>query len=268
VKDNRYLLFVFTSIVAQLATKRLSFRSRGMRSNNLYLPSLQRESSIFYLFNRKLDDYILKLYEEINIKNSCIISTQSATDLEIKENSIDYIFTDPPFGHNIMYSEISYLWESWLKVFTNNNDEAIINKYQKKELSDYKTLMTNSFSEMYKIIKPNRWMTVVFHNSKAKVWNAIQEAITKAGFIIAQVSILDKKQGSYVQISSAGSVKNDLVINAYKPEKEFEDKFLKNAGEGLEADFVKEQLKHLPTLSAFFPFFFSVHPILQFPGSY
>jgi adenine-specific DNA methylase len=120
----------------------------------------------------------------------------------INNNSVDYIFTDPPFGSNIMYSELNFLWEAWLKVITDNTSEAIINNSQKKGLDEYKELMTNCFQEMYKILKPNRWVTVVFHNSKASVWNAIQDAISKAGFIIVQVTILDKVQGSYKQVSS------------------------------------------------------------------
>ena len=106
-----------------------------------------------------------------------------------------------------MYSELNSLWEFWHKVQTNNKSEAIINNVQLKGLYEYKELMTACFREMYRILKPNRWMTVVFHNSKASVWNAIQDAITKAGFIIAQVTVLDKKQGSFKQVTSAGAVK-------------------------------------------------------------
>lgn len=145
-----------------------------------------------------------------------------------------------------MYSELNFLWEAWLKVFTNNNFEAIINNTQLKYLSEYRDLMTESFKEMYRILKPNRWITVEFHNSKASVWNAIQDALTKAGFIIAQVTVLDKKQGSFKQVTSSGAVKNDLVINAYKPKQHFEELFLKQAGMGLERDFIEQHLNHLP----------------------
>jgi len=164
----------------------------------------------------------------------------------IQSNSIDYIFTDPPFGGNLMYSELNFFWESWLKVFTNNTSEAIVNNTQLKGLSEYKELMTSCFKEMYRILKPNRWITVEFHNSQASVWNAIQDALTKAGFIIAQVTVLDKKQGSFKQVTSAGAVKNDLVINAYKPKQRFEELFLKQAGAGLERDFIEQHLNHLP----------------------
>jgi hypothetical protein len=177
---------------------------------------------------------------------SQIVCNQSSTTINISSNSLDYIFIDPPFGGNLMYSELNFLWESWLKVFTNNTSEAIINKTQNKGLSEYKELMTSSFKEMYRILKPNRWITIEFHNSKAYVWNAIQDALTKAGFIVAQVAILNKQQGSFNQVTAAGAVNNDLVINAYKPKQHFEEMFLKQAGAGLERDFIEQHLNHLP----------------------
>ena len=119
------------------------------------------------------------------------------TDIfNIKENLIDYIFTDPPFGANLNYSELSFIWEAWLKVITNNETEAIVNNVQGKGLVEYQSLMTQCFKEYYRVLKPNRWMTVEFSNSKNSVWNAIQESLIRAGFIIADVRVLDKKQGS------------------------------------------------------------------------
>jgi DNA modification methylase len=242
-KNNKILLTAILPRASRMH-KWKKGQTTGIVTGTLYIPSLVYEYNINKMF-RERPRYTTGLcLPELN--NDTYVSTNSIEDIPINSNSIDYIFTDPPFGDNLMYSELNFIWESWLKVFTNNETEAIVNSSQNKNLDDYTSLMTQGFKEMYRILKPNRWMTVVFHNSKAKVWNAIQESITRAGFIIAQVSTLDKKQGSFKQVTSAGAVKNDLVINAYKPKKEFEDKFLKNAGEGLEADFVKEQLKHLP----------------------
>ena len=57
---------------------------------------------------------------------------------------------------------------------------------------------------------------------------------------------MDKKQGSFKQVTSAGAVKNDLVINAYKPRAGFSNKFGAQAGRGLEAEFVRQHLEQLP----------------------
>jgi DNA modification methylase/transcription elongation factor Elf1 len=217
-------------------------------SGTLYIPQLPSEANIIDVFEHKIK-MLLGFLEYRNIQ-ACnyAISTQSTTNINnITKNSIDYIFTDPPFGDNLMYSELNFLWEAWLKVKTNNKSEAVVNKTQNKELIEYHALMYKSFKEYYRVLKPNRWITVEFHNSKSSVWNAIQDALTKAGFVVANVAILDKKQGSFKQVTSAGTVKNDLVISAYKPKNSFQTKFLEFAGEGMEEEFIRMHLSHLPT---------------------
>lgn len=211
----------------------------------LYVGPKKSEVSPWYAFTGKIRQ-VSKAASLLTNSTKVIVSTCSTTAQQLPPNSIDYIFTDPPFGSNIGYSDLNFIWESWLKVWTNTISEAVINQTQQKELDEYHDLMVNCFRQMYSALKPGRWITVVFHNSKASVWNAIQEALAKAGFIVAQVVTLDKKQKTKVQMTSTSSVKNDLVINAYKPYEGFEKKFISFAGRGLEADFVKGHLQQLP----------------------
>jgi len=219
-------------------------------SGTLYVASQVVEVTPRYILEGKISrlSSMLKKYFEFSKRvGHVLISTQSATDLSnIPVSSVDYIFTDPPFGGNLMYSELNFPYESWLKVFTNPEQEAIINATQQKGLPEYRALMLASFREMHRILKPNRWITVEFHNSRADVWNAIQESLAKAGFVIAQVAILDKKQGTFKQVTAAGAVKNDLIINAYKPKESFAKAFLEKAGYGLEGIFIEQHLEKLP----------------------
>lgn len=216
-------------------------------TGTLYIPSISTEISILESIKNRSSS-ILKMESEKNriIKdNDFFISTNSSTSLSIPDNSIDYVFTDPPFGDNKMYSELNFLSEAWIKVKTNNSKEAIVNKVQNKSEDDYKALMLETFKEYYRVLKPKRWITIEFNNSKSAIWNLIQECILKSGFIIAQVSVLDKKQGSFKQVTSANSVKSDLVISAFKPQESFIST-VKSNGDGLEMNFVEEFLINLP----------------------
>jgi hypothetical protein len=79
------------------------------------------------------------------------------------------------------------------------------------------------------------------------IWNAIQESIQRAGLVIADVRTLDKKQGTFKQYTTAGAVKQDLVITAYKPDGELESRFVTEAGTEQGAwDFIRTHLKQLP----------------------
>jgi predicted methyltransferase len=176
------------------------------------------------------------------------VNCASLSDVSIiPPNTIDYIFTDPPFGSNLNYSELSFLWEAWLKVFTNQRCEAIVNAVQGKGMPEYQGLMTKCFCEYYRVLKPGRWMTVEFHNSKNSVWNTIQEALQHAGFVVADVRTMDKQQGSFKQVTSSSAVKQDLIISAYKPTESFTRDFKLKAGtEETAWAFVRQYLEMLP----------------------
>lgn len=201
-----------------------------------------REINALAFLRRKIEKY-----ETRGFGKYIFTSVQSSTLLNKSDSSMDYIFTDPPFGGNLMYSELNFLWEAWLRVFTNNKSEAIENKVQGKGLQEYQRLMTECFKEYYRVLKPGCWMTVEFHNSKNSVWNAIQEALQAAGFVVADVRTLDKKQGSFKQVTSASAVKQDLIISCYKPNGGLEERFKLEAGteEGV-WDFVRTHLRQLP----------------------
>jgi len=245
-----FIRFVVTSLLAMRCSLRMPYRAGGRSAgaiNNLHIPSLIQEYNPIEVLARKGKAFVNAAYEAPRSKRP-FITTQSSTDLcQISKNTIDYIFVDPPFGNNIIYSELNFLWEAWFRVFSNQKAEAIVSSHQEKGFVEYQGLMYSCFKEMYRILKPGRWVTVEFHNSQNAIWSAIQEALASAGFIVADVRTLDKKQGSYKQVSTAGAVKQDLVISAYKPNGGLEDRFKLSAGtEDGVWDFVRTHLKQLP----------------------
>lgn len=214
-------------------------------SGTLYVSSMLCEANIFNAYEGKIKKFVEALKN--NDGNISCISTGSTTRLLIPDNSCDYIFTDPPFGSNLNYSELSFLWESWIGLITTNKCEAIVNPAMGKSLFDYQELMTKCFKEYYRVLKPNHWMTVEFHNSKNSVWNAIQESLNKAGFIVADVRTLDKQQGSFKQVTNNSAVKQDLVISAYKPKDSFKREIMNHAGNVSTVwAFVRQHLSNIP----------------------
>jgi DNA modification methylase len=211
----------------------------------LYVSSTNPEVSVFHSLKSRIRS--LKFAFEADPANTLIETKSTTTSSKIADGSIDYLFIDPPFGSNINYSELNTLWEPWLGVTTSIKEEAIENSVQGKGLPEYRELMTEAFSEAYRVLKRGHWMTVEFSNTKASVWNNIQTALTEAGFVVANVSALDKKQGSFKAYTTPTAVKQDLVISAYKPNGGFEERFQKEAQteEGV-WDFVRTHLKYLP----------------------
>jgi DNA modification methylase len=219
----------------------------GHRRGTLYIPSNQVEFNPILLYLERLKMALKALNMPLTNRKDILIETASVTETIMKPNSIDYIFTDPPFGGNIMYSELNFIWESVLKIKTNSIAEAITNKSQKKALNEYQDIMYKSFRTYYFLLKPGRWITIEFHNSQNSVWAAIQEALQKAKFVIADVRVIDKKIKTHTQRTAGGSVNKDLAITAYKPNDGIEERFALEAGtEDGVWDFVRTHMKQLP----------------------
>lgn len=216
-----------------------------------YISSITTEVSPSYQFTGKLNR-LIKAFDVYRSKpNLTFVTTGGAANLPLQESSIDYIFTDPPFGENIPYSELNFLVEAWHAVITDARMDAIVdrskeNRSAQKSIDDYRKLMTACFKEYYRVLKPGRWMTVVFSNTKASVWNGLQTALQEAGFVVANVSALDKKQGSFKSVTTTVAVKQDLIISAYKPNGGLEQRFAKQAGTESVWDFVQTHLRQLP----------------------
>ncbi len=248
------IVFMVSSYNLTHSTKmtRIIFKTGGSKpvltshqTGTLYASSLPIEKNVIKGNYEKIPNIRDSIIN--NIYDDSLISTESSTKENQTLSSIDYVFVDPPFGGNLMYSELNSLWESWLKVNSNNNDEAIINKTQKKEMIEYQSLMEGCFINFYQLLKPGHWMTVEFHNSQNAVWNSIQEALQRAGFILADVRILDKQQSSFKQVTTKAAVKQDLILSAYKPSDEFERQFAIEGGTSQGAwEFIRQHLEQLP----------------------
>ena len=134
------------------------------------------------------------------------------------DSCVDLIFTDPPFGANINYSEMNMLWEAWLKVYTDTASEAIVNRVQKKDASTYQDLMTQSLEECYRVLRPGHWLVLVFMNSAEDIWDRIRRAVLDAGFTIERIDIFDKQHGTFKQFVSANTSGADLMLHCRKRE--------------------------------------------------
>ncbi len=211
-----------------------------------YVSSMICEADYLKAYTNKLKRIVKGFDRAPNAPPCSYIETGDCADLRLPGCSIDYVFTDPPFGENIYYSNLNYLVESWYEVVTESSNEAIVDRAKKKGVNSYATLMRDCFREYFRVLKPGRWMTVVFSNSSNGIWRAIQEGMGSAGFVIADVRTLDKQQGSYRQVTSS-AVKQDLVISAYKPTEALEKRFElgKSSAEAAWA-FVREHLHNVP----------------------
>lgn len=258
VRARNAIRFIVTAMVVNLSRMNrwrpdVSFPYNPL-SGTLYIPSLSVESNVF-LGIRNKSKRIRKIWSETRLTTAPVISTQSSASLAaIPSNSLDYIFIDPPFGSNIIYSDLSLLHEAWLALETNTKQEAVVHRRKKEKantLDTYRSLITQCLREFYRCLKPGRWITIEFSNTQASVWNAIQSSLQETGFVVANVAYLDKQSGSFKAVTTPTAVKQDHIISAYKPNGGLEERFAKNGTSVAGVwDFVRTHLKNLPVVKA------------------
>ena len=255
--DVRRVLYSLVYHQTVNASLRNSYRPGSTFGNRAitgvyYVSSMPAEASVIALVRgtvKRFKQLCKTPWTEFSKANVAISTGHAAKLSGIPSGSIDYVFTDPPFGSNIFYADLNIAYENWIGIHSSPSNEAIIDAFKGKGLPEYHVLMRECFAEYCRVLKPGRWMTVVFSNSKASVWNAIQVALQQAGFVVAEVTSLDKVQGSYRQVTSTTAVKQDLVISAYKPNGGLEDRFNRHGPTVDSAwDFVQTHLKQLPSV--------------------
>lgn len=201
---RRALLFAFTAIVNR-ASRRYQWNAKrptNVMHGTLYISSLRYEFNVASLFLRKVSAirrYFAELGEPMGRAS---VRLSSATDLGwLGDGSIDYVFTDPPFGANIYYADSSFLWEAWLDQFTDQRLEAVVNRrlppgHGGKDIDGYRELLTRSFGEVHRVLKSGGHASIVFNNTDDRVWRAIQSSVQDAGFRVIDTTSLDKKHRS------------------------------------------------------------------------
>lgn len=232
---RKKLSFAFTAILPRASRRYQWSAQRPLNAQNqtYYIAPVYYEWNVFELFNRKVEASVradaevfasTTLFKK-NVTDGVNYTLASADDLKHLPNaSVDYVFTDPPFGSNIFYSDMNLFHEAWLGRTTEHSREAVMHTVGQKKngaASRYEMLLRNAFSEAFRILKPGRYISVVFGNSDGQIWGLVQRAIRNAGFqsVPAHIAILDKGQRSVKGLNSGseGVVTVDLIVTLQKP---------------------------------------------------
>lgn len=238
--------FVFTGFVVKASRMNFvnvgGYRSlgRGWAVRGYWVPPEHMEQNVWNDFERQYDQVMKgKLesnsevpnfkeadsYEDIQKgKGNILVLNGSALSIPLPPNSVDYVFTDPPYGDSIPYVELDYMWASWLEFDVNFDDEIIISDSpirKEKNFDLYHKMLSKSFREIYRVLKPNKWLTVTFHNTDIKIYNSIIKVVILAGFDLEKIVFQPPaKPSAKGLLAPYGSAIGDYYIRFKKTEKE------------------------------------------------
>ncbi len=205
-------------------------------------------------FNETFDYEIKKANNFSDLKSeSNFLLNDSPIDKRIPNNSIDAIITDPPYGSNVQYLELSSFWYPWNKdLYGNNPDfskEAISNRKKNfkgaKSFKEYEDNLYTVFKKSYDVLKNEKYLVLTFNNKDIGAWLALLISIFRSGFIMEdnglffQSGVKNYRQTAHTK--SKGSPYGDFIyvfkkvnsISIYK-ESYNEDRFVKDLDEHFE----------------------------------
>lgn len=233
---GKKLLFAFTAILPR-ASRRYQWslqRPLNAATQTYYIAPVYYEWNVFDLFARKVRA-TSRADEELSVRRAAIgvkeksaqrYVLSSAAKLEhLMPESVDYVFTDPPFGSNLFYADMSLFHEAWLGATTDDREEAVIHTNGQRATTGaderYESLLRAACNEAFRVLKPGKCLSLVFGNSSGRIWSMVQNILMDSGFEQrpVHIGILDKGQRSVKGLASGfESVSTlDLILTIKKP---------------------------------------------------
>jgi hypothetical protein len=217
------LLFCWNAVMLNVSRMTTDRDRLGYLKGTYYIPQIHRCTNVWGTVANKFK-MTISGWEDISKLQSQIllVSTETATNIsQIPDNSLDYIFTDPPYAGSEQYGELNFVWEAWLGFNTRWQDlEIIVNETRGKDEIEWADLMQKALEECFRILKPGRWISLCYHDTSEGTWQLLQDLVAETGFIadkIVSALYIDTGQKSYNQKTAEKVTKRDLVINFRKP---------------------------------------------------
>ena len=213
------LLFAFTACLTRASKRYQWSRQRPLNAANAnyYVAAVFYEWNVYELFLRKAkaavkSDAYVRAARKARADRTEIDTLDvryelgSADAIALESGSVDYVFTDPPFGSNLFYADMALFQEAWLDGFTDVGQEAVIDRSKsgKRTETRYETLLTSALRECNRILRPGGRISMVFGNSSGRVWGLVQRSIANAGLMIEadRLVVLNKGQRSVKGLAS------------------------------------------------------------------
>jgi adenine-specific DNA methylase len=146
----------------------------------------------------------------------------AALDQVLKPGSVDYIFTDPPYGGFITYLDLSILWNHWLGFAVGESErraEAIVGGECNLTEDHYKAKLAESIAVCLRLLKPDRWFSIVFQHWDLGYFATILESATASG---AELKAAITQTGDVIwsmhkKKNSETVLAGELILTFYKP---------------------------------------------------
>ena len=220
LKYRNLFLLAFSNTVLH-ASKLKGENVRPLGVNNYWIPDDYIEENPWTRFKDRVSK-ILKSKQVLKERIKDIelgdykLYNQSSIHTGLIDGSVDYIITDPPYGEAIQYSELSFIWNSWLNYKYDIEEEVIINPIQNKGKKEFLLLLGKIIEEANRILKEGKLLTLCFHNKDLSIWQGMLNIFKKYNFSLENIEIQDTLGNSYNKNWASYSPKDDIYLTFKK----------------------------------------------------
>lgn len=201
VDIQAFMKFIFTETLFRTSSR--LFTGSGIK-NVYHIPPVGKEQNVLTVFARKYRDITKAkgfLQSQIdlqkNSKNIRIIQAD-AKKIDLPDNSVDYVFIDPPYGGMVPYAELNLFYSAWLHEKEDLDEEIIIPMdFEKKDgyVEKWGSYIEATFGEAARTLKPGGHFTVAFHSTFSNIWNELKDIMTRR-LGLEFVNVIENERGT------------------------------------------------------------------------
>lgn len=174
--------------------------------------------------NEKVVCEIAKDIYSVDAKHPFLRCGDSSNLSFLEDKSVNLVITDPPFGANIMYSELIDFFHVWNNQSTLGHklgfdlpvspkeEEIIVNSVRGKTQKDYEEGLTRVFSECNRVLKDNGFLIFSFHDNSIESWMSILQSIDVADFTLQKTYPLHAESRTGAHTSNKNSIALDIML--------------------------------------------------------
>ena len=217
-RTREWLLLTLTACLAQLTRMIADNSGRGggpsWKINSYWLPRRWQELNPLRYFNNRVGKSVAAAADlTVPGVSPALYQRLDSRHLPLAEGSVDYIFTDPPYGgEGVQYGELVLLWCLWLGERERLEQEVAFNPKRGLTHQDYLDGLAAVFGEAHRVLRPGRWMTVTFANKDQKVWRGLLGACAQAGFKLVTTTEVSRSAPALTETTMARAPKMDSLL--------------------------------------------------------
>ena len=171
----------------------------------------------------EVDQGIEVALSELHGERRFVLMQGSSAELDLPNNSVDYVITDPPYYDSVQYGDLSEFFHVWLRQFLPDaanwhyaQQHTAVNHHNTG--TQFETVLTRIFQECRRVLKPTGRLIFTFHHWKPRAWAELTLALKQAGFVLINRYVVQSESTTSVHTVNQKALLHDVIFVMGSPD--------------------------------------------------